>query len=62
MCFVGPGMGEVSTCELPQKVKKKEKVEVGDELGMFHFGGSAIPYSKSSNIVHCFWVSADLFR
>lgn len=41
MCFVGLGMCEVSTCELSQKVKNKERVKVGDELGMFHFGGSS---------------------
>ena len=41
MCFVGIGMCEVSGCELSEKVKNKEKVKVGDELGMFHFGGSS---------------------
>ena len=41
MCFVGLGMCEVSTCELSEKVKNKQKVSVGDELGMFHFGGSS---------------------
>ncbi|KAF8335551.1 Phophatidylserine decarboxylase-domain-containing protein, partial [Amanita rubescens] len=41
MCFVGVGMCEVSTCELSQKVKNKEHVKVGDELGMSHFGGSS---------------------
>ncbi|EDR16170.1 uncharacterized protein LACBIDRAFT_192443 [Laccaria bicolor S238N-H82] len=41
ICFVGLGMCEVSTCEISQKVKNKERVKVGDELGMFHFGGSS---------------------
>jgi phosphatidylserine decarboxylase len=41
VCFIGLGMCEVSTCELSKKVKNKERVKVGDELGMFHFGGSS---------------------
>ncbi|KAG2136630.1 phosphatidylserine decarboxylase-domain-containing protein [Suillus clintonianus] len=38
MCFVGIGLGEVSTCEIT--VDKNEMVKKGDEIGMFHFGGS----------------------
>lgn len=41
VCFIGLGMAEVSTCELSKKVKEKQHVDVGDELGMFHFGGSS---------------------
>ncbi|KAH7890908.1 phosphatidylserine decarboxylase [Phlebopus sp. FC_14] len=37
--FIGVGMAEVSTCEL--SVKKDQPVNIGDELGMFHFGGSS---------------------
>jgi phosphatidylserine decarboxylase len=37
--FIGVGMAEVSTCEIT--VKKHQKVSTGDELGMFHFGGSS---------------------
>ena len=40
ICFIGIGMCEVSTCELSSKALGKEVVKVGDELGMFHFGGS----------------------
>ena len=32
------GMAEVSSCEIT--VKPKDKARKGDELGMFHFGGS----------------------
>ncbi|KAI0045726.1 phosphatidylserine decarboxylase [Auriscalpium vulgare] len=39
MCFVGIGMAEVSTCEVT--VKEKQRVSTGDEIGMFHFGGSS---------------------
>ncbi|KIJ15847.1 hypothetical protein PAXINDRAFT_168846 [Paxillus involutus ATCC 200175] len=39
VCFIGVGMAEVSTCGL--SVQKGNKVEIGDELGMFHFGGSS---------------------
>lgn len=37
--FIGVGMAEVSTCEIV--VKKDQVVKTGDELGMFHFGGSS---------------------
>ncbi|CAE6473053.1 unnamed protein product [Rhizoctonia solani] len=36
--FIAVGMNEVSTCEVI--VKPGDKVKKGDELGMFHFGGS----------------------
>ncbi|KAF7367587.1 Phosphatidylserine decarboxylase [Mycena sanguinolenta] len=39
VCFIGVGMVEVSTCAL--SVKAGQDVEKGDELGMFHFGGSS---------------------
>ncbi|WVQ63091.1 phosphatidylserine decarboxylase [Kwoniella botswanensis] len=38
MAFVGIGMTEVSTCDTT--VKEGQHVEKGEELGMFHFGGS----------------------
>ena len=45
MCFVAVGMSEVSTCEIrsdliPIEGKPKPTVKKGDEIGMFHFGGS----------------------
>ncbi|KAF8549642.1 phosphatidylserine decarboxylase [Imleria badia] len=39
MCFIGVGMAEVSTCDVT--VTEGQSVDVGDELGMFHFGGSS---------------------
>ena len=53
MCFVGIGMCEVSSCELSDKVKNKKNVKVGDELGMFHFGGSShvLIFNSDSAIV-----------
>ncbi len=39
MCFIGVGMAEVSTCTL--SVEAGQPVNAGDELGMFHFGGSS---------------------
>ncbi|KAI1817206.1 Phophatidylserine decarboxylase-domain-containing protein [Poronia punctata] len=39
MAFVGVGMDEVSTCEIT--VAQGQKVAKGDQLGMFHFGGSS---------------------
>lgn len=38
MCVMPVGMAEVSSCEIT--VKEGDKVEKGQELGMFHFGGS----------------------
>ncbi|KIP05855.1 hypothetical protein PHLGIDRAFT_73618 [Phlebiopsis gigantea 11061_1 CR5-6] len=38
MCFMAVGMAEVSTCEIT--VRTGQTVAKGDQLGMFHFGGS----------------------
>ncbi|EGN97311.1 hypothetical protein SERLA73DRAFT_92387 [Serpula lacrymans var. lacrymans S7.3] len=38
MCFVGVGMVEVSSCEII--VNPGDKVSKGQQIGMFHFGGS----------------------
>ncbi|ERF75430.1 hypothetical protein EPUS_00223 [Endocarpon pusillum Z07020] len=38
MAFLGVGMAEVSTCDIT--VKEGQHVEKGDQIGMFHFGGS----------------------
>lgn len=38
MCFMAVGMAEVSTCDI--RVYEGQKVKKGDEIGMFHFGGS----------------------
>lgn len=39
MCFVAVGMAEVSSCEIT--VYDGQKVNKGDQLGMFHHGGSS---------------------
>ena len=38
MCFIAVGMAEVSSCQIT--VKPGNHLRKGDELGMFHFGGS----------------------
>lgn len=38
LAFVGIGMDEVSTCDIT--VREGQHVTKGEELGMFHFGGS----------------------
>ena len=38
MCVMPVGMAEVSSCEIT--VKAGQKVKKGEQLGMFHFGGS----------------------
>jgi hypothetical protein len=38
MCFIAVGMAEVSTCEVT--VTEGQHVTRGEEIGMFHFGGS----------------------
>ncbi|CAE6452554.1 unnamed protein product [Rhizoctonia solani] len=39
VAFIGVGMAEVSTCQL--LVQPGSRVEPGQEIGMFHFGGSS---------------------
>ncbi|KIJ25097.1 hypothetical protein M422DRAFT_62290 [Sphaerobolus stellatus SS14] len=39
MCFMAIGMGEVSSCEVT--VRDGDKIKKGDQLGVFHFGGSS---------------------
>ncbi len=38
MCFMAIGMAEVSTCDI--RVYEGQHLNKGDEIGMFHFGGS----------------------
>jgi phosphatidylserine decarboxylase len=38
MCFMPVGMSEVSTCQIT--VYEGQHVKKGDQIGMFHFGGS----------------------
>jgi phosphatidylserine decarboxylase len=38
MAFIGVGMAEVSTCDIT--VAQGQRVRKGDQIGMFHFGGS----------------------
>jgi phosphatidylserine decarboxylase len=38
MCFIAVGMAEVSSCEIT--VAEGQHLDKGEELGMFHFGGS----------------------
>lgn len=38
MAFIGVGMAEVSTCEI--SVREGQRVQKGEEIGMFHYGGS----------------------
>lgn len=38
MCFIAVGMAEVSSCEIT--VSEGQHLDKGEQLGMFHFGGS----------------------
>ncbi|KAH0831084.1 Phophatidylserine decarboxylase-domain-containing protein [Lanmaoa asiatica] len=38
MCFVGVGLGEISTTKVG--AREGDRIKKGDELGSFHFGGS----------------------
>ena len=51
MCFVSIGMSEVSSNEIT--VKTGDRVKKGDQLGMFHFGGSThcLIFQPGVNIV-----------
>ena len=50
MCFIAIGMTEISSCQVT--VYEGQKVKRGDELGMFHFGGSsnALLFNKAAGI------------
>ncbi|WP_392565602.1 phosphatidylserine decarboxylase family protein [Utexia brackfieldae] len=48
MCFMAIGMAEVSTCDI--RVFEGQRIEKGQELGMFHFGGST----------HCLFFGPDV--
>lgn len=50
MAFLGVGMCEVSTCDIT--VKEGQRVKKGDQLGMFHFGGSThcLLFRKGVNV------------
>jgi phosphatidylserine decarboxylase len=41
VCVVLIGMAEVSSCDIRKTLVDKTPVEKGEELGMFHFGGSS---------------------
>lgn len=51
MVFMAVGMAEVSTCDI--QVQVGQKVQKGDELGMFHFGGSThcLIFRKGVNVI-----------
>jgi len=50
MCFIAIGMTEISTCQAT--VYEGQKVKRGEQLGMFHFGGSssAMVFNKGANV------------
>ncbi|KAL0575468.1 hypothetical protein V5O48_006503 [Marasmius crinis-equi] len=50
MCFIAIGMTEISTCQAT--VYEGQQVKRGDELGMFHFGGSssALVFRKAAGV------------
>ncbi|MCE7995665.1 MAG: hypothetical protein HEP71_27045 [Roseivirga sp.] len=50
MCVMPIGMAEVSSCQIT--VKAGDKVKKGQEIGMFHFGGSThcLMFRKGVNL------------
>ncbi len=50
MAFIAVGMVEVSTCEIT--VRAGQRVTKGEQLGMFHFGGSThcLLFRKAANV------------
>ncbi|KAF1349587.1 Phophatidylserine decarboxylase-domain-containing protein [Delphinella strobiligena] len=50
MAFIGVGMTEVSTCDIT--VKEGQHIKKGEEIGMFHFGGSThvLIFRKGVNV------------
>jgi phosphatidylserine decarboxylase len=58
MCFIAVGMADVSTCEIHRKFTAgwPQRVEKGEEIGMFHYGGSShcLLFRKGVNLA---WVA-----
>ncbi len=54
ICFIAVGMAEVSSCEIT--VAEGQHLNKGDELGMFHFGGSThcLVFARDVNLVFDF--------
>jgi phosphatidylserine decarboxylase len=52
VCFIGIGMFEVSSCDIVVQVG--QPVNNGDDLGMFHFGGSShcLVFQKEAKVDH----------
>jgi len=50
MAFLGVGLAEISTCEIT--VGEGQRVRKGDQLGMFHFGGSThcVVFSRETDV------------
>ena len=50
MCFIAVGMSEVSTCQIT--IQENDLVTKGEEIGMFHFGGSTycLVFRKETNL------------
>lgn len=59
VCFIGIGMAEVSTCEIT--VTEGKPVKKGDQIGMFHFGGSShtLIFGPKCNIAFAAEASVD---
>ncbi|KAK0211512.1 phosphatidylserine decarboxylase [Armillaria fumosa] len=59
VAFIAVGMAEVSTCTV--SVQTGQKVSTGEELGMFHFGGSshALIFGPQVNITFADHVKVD---
>ena len=59
VCFIGVGMSEVSTCEVT--VMKGQTLKIGDEMGMFHYGGSShvLIFGPNCNVVFTAEASVD---
>jgi len=50
MCFIAVGMSEVSTCQIT--IQENDLVTKGEEIGMFHYGGSTycLVFRKEANL------------
>jgi phosphatidylserine decarboxylase len=50
MCFIAVGMSDVSTCQIT--IQENDLVTKGEEIGMFHYGGSTycLVFRKEANL------------
>ena len=56
ICIIPIGMAEISSCVIDPKIKPGYKIQKGEELGYFQFGGSTHCVIFRPNVIKKFTV------